>query len=744
VVIPPLRGLVVPAAIAGMVAVAGLGLGGIYSDALAVELFGGAAVASVAVSVAARRLPSWAVGPLSVVALAGYTLLTVRLSSAGGRADGPLARLAADALFNGIPRVLTAMIPIEPQPDTVVVPVLAIWLAGLAGAELALRGRRILLACLPPALLYATVLYAVGPNADRQLWQPVSFAACAALALATSAGEPTTTAPELTAAQRTALRMRILVGTAGGLVATLAVIAVVGPAVAGRVDRDPADPRRYVKPPQLDALDENPLVRLSGWALNPDQRLFDVQLSGATGDETRIRLAVLDDYDGVTWQVGATFRNAGRVLTGPHPAEDRSTPVSQQITIDELDGRLVPAAAVPDRIEGVRVGLDEATGTIAIPEGLRPGLRYTVVSRAPAIDVNALPSADVGSGPAVARFVRLGSSAPQEMQQLAQRLAVGNAAPFARAQAIEQFLSEHYALVADAPSGHAYPNLSFFLFGPPGGGGQRGTSEQFAASFAVLARLVGLPTRVVVGFRARPGSPEVRGADALAWPEVLFENVGWVPFNPLPQPNTQPRPVEDDFKPNPEPSTPPPSNAPTPSAAPTSAHPSRSVNAAAAGTPPGTIAAAATTALFLVVVLCAVTVVMMRRAQRRHRLYTGDPPGRIVGAWLEVLDALRLAGRPPPEHLAATEVAEHAALAADREAPARERGGLRPPAPDLDDLAGLVNAVAFAPDHASAAQADRAAEQAVAFVEDLRTRRSWWRRLLWSADPRPLRWARRR
>jgi transglutaminase-like putative cysteine protease len=753
VVIRWLRALVLPLALTGMLAIAGSALGRIYDGELAAQLFLGAAVGSVAVSVAARRLPSWAVAPLSVVVLAGYTVLTVRLSAASGRVDGPLPRLAVDALLNGIPRVLTALIPIQAQPDTMVIPVLAIWLAGLAGAELMLRGGRVLPACLPPALLYATVLYAVGPNADRALWQPLCFAGFVALALAWSSGGSgvpdgfRVPVPDLTAPQRAALRLRIAAGAAVGVAGTLMIIAAVGPAVADQVHRDPADPRRYVQPPQLDALDENPLVRISGWALNPDQHLFDVNLSASAGAETRIRLGVLSDYDGVTWRVGAVYRTAGRVLTGPHGDErDRAAPVSQQITIADLDGRLVPAAALPDRIEGARVAYDDASGTIATPGGLRPGLGYTVVSRAPSIDVNVLPSAEVASGPAAARFLRVGSPAPKDMQQLGEKLAEGNGAPYSRAQAIEQFLAEHYQLVADAPSGHAYPNLDFFLFGPRGGGGQRGTSEQFAAAFAVLGRLVGLPTRVVVGFRARPGVAAVRGADALAWPEVLFDKVGWVAFNPLPQPNTSPRPVEDDFKPKPPPTTPPPSNEPTPSTAPTSAPPSRSAHAEApvTGTPPGVIAASATSGLFLVIVVCLGTVVLMRRGQRRRRLYTGDPPGRIVGAWLEVLDALRLAGRPPPQHLAATEVAEHAARVAVPPSHSGARSLVRPAAPGLDDLAGLVNVVTFAPDGTDAAQADRAAATAVAYAEDLRSRRSWWRRLLWSVDPRPLRWSRRR
>jgi hypothetical protein len=775
-----LRGLPVPLALIGMLAVAGLALGRIYAGPLIVQLMLGAAIGSVATSVAARRLPSWAVGPLSVLGLTGYTLLAVKVAAASSGVPGTLPALTADALANGIPRVLTAMIPVEAQPDTVVVPVLATWLAGLAGAEIALRTGRALLACVPAGLLYGTVLYAVGPNAPGALWQPLCFAALVAAALATSAAERTTSTDERPTStderptstdekSTAALRARVAAGAAAGLAVTLALAAVVGPVLAAQVGTHPADPRRYVKPPQLDALDENPLVRLSGWALAPDQHLFDVRLSGRAGNDMRIRLAVLNDYDGVTWRVGATYRTAGRVLTGPAGATGENgaaggdgpagggragggKPVTQRITIADLDGRLVPAIATPQRIEGARVAYDQASGTIAIPEGLHAGLAYDVESRRAALDVNLLPTAEVPSGGPTTRFIRLGSQPPDQIRRLSQQLSEGSGSPYQRAQAIEQFLAEHYQLVADAPSGHAYPNLAFFLFGPPAGGGQRGTSEQFAAAFGVLARSMGLPTRIVVGFRVKPGTTTVRGADALAWPEVQFSGVGWVPFNPLPQPDAKPRPVEEDFKPSPEPSTPPPTNTPPPAAS-TSATPKPPAAGTGDGGPgAGTVAAATGSGLFLVLVAAVAAVVLLRRTRRRRRLYAGDPAGRIVGAWREVLDALRLAGRPPPAHLAATEVADHAARAVGHrhaEHPPGHRhvehhaghpNVVRPAAPVLDDLAGLVNVVTFAPDGVGEAQADRAAAQASAYVDELRARRSWWRRLLWSADPRPLRW----
>ncbi|MEE6261515.1 transglutaminaseTgpA domain-containing protein [Plantactinospora sonchi] len=809
-----------------MIGLAGVVLGRVYAGPLLGQLVLGAAVGAVGVSLATRRLPSWLVAPLSVLALLGYAGFSIWFTARRADLPGGLTDVAADAVRNGIPRLLTALIPVEPTPDTVIVPVVAAWLAGLAASEVGIRAARVLLGLTAPVALYAGALYVVGPNAESPAWLTVAFAAAAALALATG-GRPDRRDPAnsadagagLTPAVRAALRLRTAASTALGLVVVVGLAAVLAPVVARQVGATPVDPRRYVQPPQVDSLDENPLIRISGWALHPEQTLLEVHTTGipplpddppptepagGDGEEespedgepadeegpadapgqsrgVRIRLAVLNDYDGVTWRVGGTYRNAGRVL----PATERSPDIpvariEQEITIGDLTGRLLPAVPTPREVTGARVAYDQASGTLIQPEGLRQGLRYTVNSERERPDYNLLPSANVAFGPEALRFLQVEPGAPEQLQRLADRISEENSGPYAKAMALESYLAEHYRVVADAPSGHAYPNLAFFLFGPPNGGGQRGTSEQFAAAFAVLARMMSLPTRVVVGFDSPTGSGPVRGADALAWPEVLFEGLGWVAFNPLPLPNTTPRPVEDEFKPEPEDSTPPPEEASqtpeaTPEAAPVTAAAPRG---GGSGVP--VLVGGGAGGLVLVLTGLALVVVGMRRAQRRRRLADGPPAQRIAGAWRELTDALRLAGRPVPDHLAATEVAAHAraSLRGPGEAatpgpenpggpersggaptpggpwPAGEpvapgpgevgdrppTGRLRPAVPGVDDLAELVNLAAFAPDIATDEQARRAGELALAYAAELRATRPWWRRLLWSLHPGPLRW----
>ncbi|MCZ7423797.1 transglutaminaseTgpA domain-containing protein [Verrucosispora sp. WMMA2121] len=765
-----LRAVAVPATLVVLVTLAGVVLGRVYAGSLLTMLVAGAAVGSVLVSVVTRRLPSWLVAPVSVLAMLGWTAVSLRVAATDAQLPGGFVEVAGDAAGNAIPRLLTAMIPVQATPDTVLLPVVAAWLAGLAGAEVALRAGRVLLGYLPPVLLHAGAVYVVGPNAEPAIGATVAVVVTAALGLAVSSRPPDGDPVDgLSPAGRSGLRARLAVASAAGTAVVVALAALLGPAVAALVETRPVDPRRYVQPPQVETLDENPLIRISGWALNPEQELFQVATdlpgdagpadpaegAASTGAGVRIRLAVLSDYDGVTWRVGATYRNAGRVLPATEPAPHATVEtVRQEITMGDLSGRLLPAVPTPREVSGARVAYDPGTGTLIRPEGLTPGLRYTVTSARERPDSNLLATANTPAGDAVARVLHVPDGAPEQLRRLATQLAEENGAPYARAAAIEQWLAEHYRLVADAPSGHAYPNLAFFLFGPRNGGGQRGTSEQFAASFAVLGRLAGLPTRVAVGFAA-PSSGPVRAADAYAWPEVLFDGLGWVAFDPLPRPDEEPRPVEEDFRPQPE--DPPPSEQPEPTLEPTASPPAQAAPGGPAdggGVPTPVLVGGTGGGLLLVVVALLVTLAGLRRAQTRARLHRGDPGHRIAGAWRELTDALRLAGQPVAADLSATEVAAvagrtlaeatrrdvvtaEATSTADEDRPVSTAAQLA-----VDDLATLINQVGFAPGTATAEQAEVAAEAATTYSATLRAAHPLWRRLLWSVHPGPLRWPR--
>ena len=733
--------MVVPVAMVLLALAAGAVFGRIYHGPLLYQLVAGAALLSVGLSALLKtvRVPASVAVLTSVVALAGYLLAVAAFTR--DPAAGGLGTVYLDALRNSGARILTSTFPVEPAPDTVFLPVLVVWAAGLAGAELAIRQGRLLLGLVPPALAYGLALAFVGPNARPSVWLALAFLAVAATATALTREDASATAlRQLPAGQRVAYRGRAAAIGATALVVLLGATMAIGTTAAQLQKRSPKDPRTYVSPPEQQEPESNPLGRLSGWARHPDDPLFDITMNEAK----RIRWVVLNDYDGLNWLPEGRYRSAGSVLPAPNaPGGRRTTTIRQQVTVTGLDGAWLPAVEQPTEITGVRVSYDAATGTVLQPTGLAPGLRYEAVSAlAAAPDANQVADADAVSGPAAARFLTVAPDAPEEIRELAGEITSKTTRPYRKALAIEAYLSKQYRFVPDAPSGHGYPNLEFFLDGSAEQGGRRGTSEQFSAAYALMARMVGLPSRVVMGFhtgRSKGGNTyRVSSGDAFAWPEVFFEGQGWVAFDPTPAagenverpPDEQTKEAEQqrqakaeqlDAIEN--------EKAPTSELGPVDA-PKKADEGLSTAARIGIGAAAA----LLILVTVPLVLLILRRRLRRRRMMSGTPSQRVVGAWWELLDALTLARRRPAAHLASGEIA---ALAAE------PVPGRPDPLPPVAELAELVNMVAFAPGLADDAHAATAGRLVTEYVSALRGRRSWWRRVFWSVDPRPLLWRRR-
>ena len=64
-----------------------------------------------------------------------------------------------------------------------------------------------------------------------------------------------------------------------------------------------------------------------------------------------------------------------------------------------------------------------------------------------------------------------------------------------------------------------------------------GYCQQFAGAMAAMLRMLGIPSRVAVGFtsgRREDGRWVVTDHEAHAWVEVWFAGIGWIPFDPTP------------------------------------------------------------------------------------------------------------------------------------------------------------------------------------------------------------------
>ena len=130
------------------------------------------------------------------------------------------------------------------------------------------------------------------------------------------------------------------------------------------------------------------------------------------------------------------------------------------------------------------------------------------------------------------RYMQLPDSTPQRVLNLARDLTATAATPYDRAEAIESYLRT-YSYTLDLPAPPVDRDVAdYFLFDL-----KRGYCDYFATTMVVLARAAGLPARMVIGYASGSYNPMnaeyvVSQADAHSWPEIYFDQYGWVEFEP--------------------------------------------------------------------------------------------------------------------------------------------------------------------------------------------------------------------
>ena len=131
----------------------------------------------------------------------------------------------------------------------------------------------------------------------------------------------------------------------------------------------------------------------------------------------------------------------------------------------------------------------------------------------------------------LARYTALPDELPQRVRDLAQDVAGTRSNPYDQAVALERFLRQYeYSLDLSAPPRDADP-VEYFLFEQ-----QMGYCDFYASAMVVLARSLGLPARLGIGFLAQPadenGGQIIYQINGHSWAEIYFAGYGWIEFEP--------------------------------------------------------------------------------------------------------------------------------------------------------------------------------------------------------------------
>lgn len=257
-----------------------------------------------------------------------------------------------------------------------------------------------------------------------------------------------------------------------------------------------------------------------------------------------LRLATLDEFNGINWEPDARTEPENDVAEFP-PAPGLTDAIprasySATIEVQELGGHWLPVPYPATAVEGV-----EGTWRWE-PDGL--AVRSTGAdAREQQYDVTFLDiqpdraQLTADAEPDVpSRYLDLPEPLPEAIVETAE-LVAGTGSTYEKAVALQAFFADgDFAYSVQAPVEQGYDGsgvgvIERFLEL------RSGYCVHFASSMAVMARVVGIPSRVVVGFQ--PGESqlvegvqgfEVSSADLHAWPELYFEGIGWLRFEPTP------------------------------------------------------------------------------------------------------------------------------------------------------------------------------------------------------------------
>ncbi|MEO5665605.1 MAG: DUF3488 and transglutaminase-like domain-containing protein [Nocardioides sp.] len=261
-------------------------------------------------------------------------------------------------------------------------------------------------------------------------------------------------------------------------------------------------------------------------------------------DPSYFRLAVLTRFNGNTWTPGdrdippeQVARGDMPALTGVADGTNRTeTPYHVRVSGDFESGWLPTTPQVSKMTVIGDWRYDRSTMDFMNTDGdTSADMTYSFTGVEVEPDPALMDNSVSGAASVRSIYTEVPGSISSEIRTLAASVTGGEVTRFRKARALQQWFREDGGFEYSDESIDDDPgSLAAFL----DESGRVGYCEQFAASMAIMARIIGIPARVAVGFLdSKPAGAnqyEFSAHDLHAWPELYFPGAGWVRFEPTP------------------------------------------------------------------------------------------------------------------------------------------------------------------------------------------------------------------
>ncbi|MEV7395925.1 DUF3488 and transglutaminase-like domain-containing protein [Aeromicrobium sp. NPDC092404] len=296
-------------------------------------------------------------------------------------------------------------------------------------------------------------------------------------------------------------------------------------------------------PPAVFGRGINPMLEL-GQNLRRNGTTTALTYTTGLPDAPYLKVATLRDFSGKTWKPGSAGGYRAREGADMIDPRIKVNKESTTITIRQLRTTMLPVPYPLEKVTGLEGNWDPGLGlTMTSRTDNTRGQKYSVTSLDIQPTANQMRALPAGSELLLKLETDLPDKVPAIIGDTARRVTEGATNQYDQVIALQDHLRQtgsftysETAPVADGYDGNGIDVIAEFLEK------KSGYCVHFSSAMAVMARTLGIPSRIAVGYA--PGSVvgvkdgqnqyEATSDDLHAWTEIYFEGVGWINFEPTP------------------------------------------------------------------------------------------------------------------------------------------------------------------------------------------------------------------